>query len=123
LYLIGFGLFGFVEIFVLFVVAMLIITAGEMIVIPVGQALVARFAPKDKRGRYMAIYGLSWTIPAAIGPWAAGIVLDNYNPNLVWYLAGVFCAISVAGFYLLYLRSRDRFKMPAAEQAGFSAST
>lgn len=123
LYLIGFGLYGFVEIFVLFVVAMLIITVGEMIVIPVGQALVARFAPEDKRGRYMAIYGLSWTIPSAIGPWAAGIVLDNYNPNLVWYLAAIFCAISVAGFYLLYLRAKDRLKIPAAEKAESVVST
>jgi MFS family permease len=42
------------------VVAILIITVGEMIVMPVGQALVAHFAPEDKRGRYMAFYSLSW---------------------------------------------------------------
>jgi len=47
-----------------------VITIGEMIVVPVGQALVARLAPEDMRGRYMAFYGLCWTIPAAVGPWA-----------------------------------------------------
>jgi MFS family permease len=80
-----------------------------MIVMPVGQALVARFAPGDMRGRYMAFYGLSWTIPAAVGPWAAGLIMDNYDPNWVWYAAGVICAIATAAFYFLHFKTRSRF--------------
>jgi MFS family permease len=116
-YLVGFSMYGFVATFFLFVVAMLLITFGEMIVIPVGQGLVAGFAPETMRGRYMAIFGLSWTIPAAIGPTAAGLILDNYNPNWVWYLAGIISAIAVVGFLLLHARVQARFAEPVEDRA------
>jgi len=109
LYLVGFTMFGFVSTYLFFVIAILIITLGEMIVMPVGQAVVARFAPGDMRGRYMAFYSLSWTIPASVGPWAAGLVMDNYDPNWVWYAAGIICAVATAGFYALHLKTRSRF--------------
>ena len=101
-YMIGFTMFGFIKPLWLFIVAVLIITVGEMIVVPTGQALVARFAPEDMRGRYMATYGLAWTIPQTIGPTAAGVILDNYNPNWVWYLGGIISAIAIFGFILLH---------------------
>ena len=59
--------------------AVVIITVGEMIVMPTSQTLAAGFARTDMRGRYMAVFGLSISVPAAIGPLAAGIVLDNYH--------------------------------------------
>jgi MFS family permease len=117
-YMLGFGMFGFVSLYGLFALAIVIITAGEMIVVPTSQALVANFAPADMRGRYMAIFGLSWGIPAAIGPGAAGIILDNYNPNLLWYIGGALCAISALSFYALHLRlgAQKRFA-PASPEA------
>ena len=108
-YLVGFTMYGFVSAYWLFIVAILLITIGEMVVMPVGQALVARFAPEDMRGRYMAMFGLSWTVPSAVGPWAAGLIMDNYDPNWVWYAAGIISAIAAAGFYLLHVRTRGRF--------------
>jgi MFS family permease len=100
----GFGMFGVVSAYSLFVLAVVIITMGEMIVIPTSQAIAAGFARADMRGRYMAAYGLSASIPAAVGPAAAGVVLDRFNPNLLWYLGAMLCAISSAGFYALHVR-------------------
>jgi MFS family permease len=124
IYMVGFGMFGFVAAYALFVAAIVIVTIGEMIVMPVSSALAANFAPEDKRGRYMAVFGLLWQIPATIGPTAAGIILDNYNPNLLWYIGGVLCAVAALAFYTLHLRlgSRERFapapvEMPAAAAA------
>lgn len=117
-YLVGFTMYGLVATYALFVTAMLLITVGEMVVIPVSQALVARFAPVDMRGRYMAVFGISWGIPSAIGPWAAGIILDNHNPNLVWYLAGILSAAAVAGFLALHARiGRQLEEAPAPAAA------
>lgn len=59
LYMIGLTMYGLVAIYGLFVVAMVIITFGEMIIMPQGQTLAANFAPEDKRGRYLALFGLS----------------------------------------------------------------
>lgn len=92
--------------FIWFMSAIVTITIGEMIIMPVSQALAANFAPEEMRGRYMAIYSLAWAVPATFGPVLAGLILDNknYNPNLLWYLGGLLCLISVIGFYALHLR-------------------
>jgi MFS family permease len=84
----GFALFGFVHSYSLAVVAMVILTIGEMIWAPVSNALVAMFAPEDKRGRYMAAFGFSWGIPFAIGPLMAGRIMDSGNGDWLWYACG-----------------------------------
>jgi len=101
--MIGFGIIGFVSGIALFMLSILIITFGEMIFYPTGQVLAVSFAPVNMRGRYMAIYSLAWAIPATIGPAAAGLILDNYDPNLLWYLGGILCVIAAIGFYALHL--------------------
>jgi MFS family permease len=115
LYAIGFTMYGFVSAYVLFAIAMVAITFGEMIVIPTSTALAARLAPEDMRGRYMAIFGASWVISAMLGPSGGGYLLDNYNPNLVWYLCGILSAVAIAGFLVLDSRTRQRL---AAEPVG-----
>lgn len=122
IYMVGFGMFGFVAAYALFVLAIVIVTIGEMIVMPVSQALAANFAPEDKRGRYMAVFGLLWQLPATVGPTAAGVILDNYNPNLLWYIGGVMCAVAALAFYTLHLRlgRRERFAPIEAPAAAVS---
>jgi MFS family permease len=89
-----------------------------MILFPTNKALAANFAPQDMRGRYMAVYDLGWTIPATIGPAAAGLILDRYNPNLLWYIGGILCAVAALGFYALHiwLGTQKRFIPAQGEQ-------
>ena len=108
-YAVGFSMYGFVSAYWLFIFAMVIITIGEMVVSPTGQAVVAKLSPEDMRGRYMAVFGFSWTIPNAVGPLIAGLVMDNYNPNWVWYGAGIFMLVSSAIFAGLQSKSASRF--------------
>jgi MFS family permease len=102
-YMFGFGMFSIVSAYWLFAAAVVIITIGEMIVVPVGQALASSFAPRHMRGRYMAVYELTGKFPATFGPAAAGVVLDNFNPVSLWYIGALLCAISAAGFWLLHV--------------------
>jgi MFS family permease len=112
-YMIGFGMYGFVTSTWLFALALVIITIGEMIHMPIASALIANFAPEDKRGRYMAVSGLAWGLPSIIGPSAAGLILDNFNPFLLWYVAAGVSAVAIGGFYILHqwLGKRSRFKI------------
>jgi len=110
IYAVGFSMYGFVSAFWLFILAMVIITIAEMLVSPTGQAVVAKLSPEDMRGRYMAVFGFSWTIPNAIGPLISGVVMDNYNPNWVWYGAGIFMLVSAAIFAGIQAKSADRFE-------------
>jgi len=99
---VGLLLYGLVSTFLLFVVAMVILTVGEMVTIPIAQAVVASFAPEEMRGRYSFVYGNSWGISFAVGPYLAGLVLDNYDPNLLWYACGIIGMIAVLGFLALH---------------------
>lgn len=101
LYAIGFGMYGFVSGYALFLGAMIVITVGEMLVSPTSQALAAKFAPEDMRGRYMAVFGLSWGIPSAVGPLLAGLIMDYVDPHWVWYAAGVLGLVAAGAFVLL----------------------
>ena len=101
-FLIGYLLFGFIRGYVFFILTVLLITLGEMVVIPVGQALTAKLSPEKMRGRYMGMYNLSWSFPYIIGPWAAGLIMDNFNPNLLWYICGAVSVVPLTGFFLLY---------------------
>ncbi len=112
LYASGFGMYGLVSSYVLFIVAMFIITVGEMVVMPTSQALVAKIAPEDMRGRYMAVFGFGWVIPQAVGPLLAGLVMDNADPRWVWYAAGLLGLVGAAAFVLLRRRAEQ-----AAEKA------
>src|SRR5687768_6003542 len=124
-YMIGFFLFGIVTTFILFALNIVIITIGEMIIMPTSQALVAGFAPAEMRGRYMAVAGLSWAIPSTIGPGAAGFILDNYNPNLLWYIGGALCGVSILAYYALHLRlgARREFAPTKEERISIGATT
>jgi MFS family permease len=106
LYVVGFGLYGLVSSYVYFLLAMVIITVGEMLVAPVSQAVVADMSPEDMRGRYMAVNGLTWAIPNALGLYLAGLVMDNFDPRWVWYAAAVIGLLPTAIYYVLHRQSK-----------------
>ena len=107
LFALGFGSFGFIAGYPLFLLAFTIITFGEMISDPTREALVARLAPEDMRGRYMAFASLAFTIPNMLGPALGGLLLDNAKPHLLWYLAGGLATLGA----LAYL-THARFSRP-----------
>ncbi len=103
-YMLGFSMYGFVTAYWLFMSAIVVITIGEMLIMPTSQTLAANFAPEAMRGRYMAIFGLTWLLPSTFAPMLAGLILDNLNPNLLWYIGGVLCAVAALAFYALHLK-------------------
>ncbi len=117
LYATGFAMYGLVSAYVLFLLAMVVITIGEMIVSPVSQALTARMAPEDMRGRYMAIFGFSWGVPFAVGPLLAGLLMDNGDQRLLWYIAGGVGMLAAAGFLSLH-GPLERRQAAAGTRAG-----
>jgi len=122
IFAVGMFMYGIVSGFVMFVIAAAIVCIGEMFYFPTSQVVAAGFAPKEMRGRYMAIAGFITSIPNAIGPGAAGYVLDHLDPHLLWYIGGSLCILSALGYFGLHLRlgAQERFvrtppqKEPAA---------
>ncbi len=110
LYGIGFSMIGFVDQYWMFMVAMAIITLGEMVHIPTSSGLIANLAPEDKRGRYNAFANLSWGVPNIFSTFFAGLVMDNLNPNLVWTIAGIICLVTLFGYLLMNQHVQKRLE-------------
>jgi MFS family permease len=117
LFALGFSMYGWASTYALFVVAMTTITVGEMFVAPTAQAVAARLSPEDKRGRYMGVFGFSWTISSAIGPFLAGLFMDNADPRWVWYAVGLVGLMVAGSFALLqrWVERSTRHEGPASE--------
>jgi len=47
-----------------------------MILLPASSAYVAEIAPPEKRGAYMGLYLMCFSLAFAIGPWLGAVVLD-----------------------------------------------
>jgi MFS family permease len=105
---VGLGMYGLVSAFWMFAVGMAILTIGEMLVSPTAAALVAAFSPEDMRGRYNFIYSSSWGISLALGPYLAGRIMDNYNPDLLWAACFVIGILDAMLFLLLHWRMHPK---------------
>jgi len=114
LYALGFGAYGAVSSYALFLAAVATLTVGEMLTAPTSQSLVSKMAPEQMRGRYMAAYGFSWVIPAAAGPTLAGLVMDYGDPRWVWY--GTAAVGLVAAGMFLWLQRRTGQSVEASSQ-------
>lgn len=87
-----------------FWLAMVVLTLGQMIVVPRASALAANLAPVDKRGRYMSLYGLTWNLAAGISPVVGGLLSDRVGVRAPWFGAAVFGLLAVGAFWRLQQR-------------------
>jgi MFS family permease len=84
------------------------VLAGVAIVIAIGECaqfivlgpIVADLAPPHLFGRYMSLYGLSFTAGVALGPAVGGVLLAT-SPDAVWW--GGALAVALTGVGLLQL--------------------
>jgi len=99
----GLGAFGAAlsHNFWLFLLAMIILTIGELIWAPTSITFVARVAPIDMRGRYMGVYGIVGGMAWGVGPILNGYVYDNVAPVSVWYVSLTLAMVSTLAFTLM----------------------
>jgi len=101
LYAFGYLSLGWITQFEWALVAMAVITGGEIIHAPVSLAVIGELSPQDQRGRYMGLYGLSQTMGMAIGPLLGGVLIDAFpfNPELIWMPIALIAFIAAVGYY------------------------
>jgi MFS family permease len=94
---------------------------GECVHIVVLGPLVADMAPDHLLGRYLSIYGLTFTISLALGPAIGGLLLQT-SPDAVWW-GGALAAV-LAGAVLLGLGGRipDPLREPPSRLASAAAA-
>ncbi|HPH95067.1 MAG TPA: MFS transporter [Anaerolineaceae bacterium] len=85
-----------------FWVSMVIMTIGELILMPTSSTYVANLAPADKRGRYMSLYSLSWGVASGTGPVLGGLASESLGPQATWFGGSAVGFIGVIGYLLLH---------------------
>ncbi len=108
LYAVGFGLIGFVSTSLLFEVAIIIITLGEMVIVPASQTLSADLSPADMRGRYQAVYGLMAGVGYGLGPVLGGLLFDANLGQWMWIGSLILGLIVAAGYKAFGPRLKER---------------
>ncbi len=114
-YALGVGSVALMSTFWGFWVSMVILTFGELILIPTGTAYAVSRAPDDLRGRYMSIYWLTWGLARAAAPLIGGFLNDVLFPKAIWYGGLAFGLTSTLVLFLLARRSRDLQPVPQNE--------
>jgi MFS family permease len=101
LHAVGYLIFGWAGGFALAVVAMIIITTGEIIHAPMSLAVVGELAPPKYRGRYMGVFGLTQILGIAIAPLLGGVLLDAFplNPLFIWGVIASLGAAAALSYY------------------------
>jgi len=90
-----------------FWLAMVVMTIGELITAPTATTFVANLAPQDQRGRYLGVFGLTWHVAMAIGPFAAGILTDGFGIRSPWFVSVLVGFLSVFAFVMLDRRRKQ----------------
>ena len=85
--------------------SMVVITCGELVLVPTATTYVANIAPPAMRGRYMSVFSLCWGIASGVGPVVGGYLNDNISPQAIWFGGG---AIGLLGAIWFLFQSRKQ---------------
>ncbi|MDP2874645.1 MAG: MFS transporter [Holophaga sp.] len=91
---VGFGLTGFAKPISMLAFTVMIWSLGEMIFLPASSDAVAAMAPPDRRGEYMGLYSMTWTLAITLGPWLGLLTYAKLGPMFLWMACGVVALIS-----------------------------
>lgn len=103
IFMVSFFVLAQAEIFVVFVVAMIILTVGEMFVWPAVPTIAHQLAPVGKAGFYQGVVNSVATGGRMVGPFLGGVIVDLFGMQMLFYGLMV---IFLIGFVTTYLYDR-----------------
>jgi MFS family permease len=86
---------------------MVVITIGEMVVVPVATNLTVEMSPDDQRGKYLGIFGLFGSIGWFASSLVGGVMYDNITSGWVlWGIVAFLGVVSAVGLLPLAWRAK-----------------
>jgi MFS family permease len=101
-YALGVGSVALMKSFWGFWASMVIMTFGELILIPTVSKYIADLAPVEMRGRYMSFYWFAWGIARATAPLIGGFLNVTISPRAIWIGGLTIGLVSAIGLTLFY---------------------
>jgi MFS family permease len=100
-YAVGVGSVALMAGFSGFLLSMIILTFGELIIVPTASKYVADVAPAHLRGRYMSLYWFGWGMARTLSPLIGGYLNDAFFPQAIWIGGLVIGLTSSFGLFIL----------------------
>ena len=82
-----------------YVVATVVWSLGDLVLLGRVYTLVSAIAPEQARGRYLAAFGTSWGIAGIVAPMLGTQLLARGGPVLTWSVMSMVC-LAIAAAYL-----------------------
>ncbi|PQB03821.1 MDR family MFS transporter [Aureitalea marina] len=97
--------------FWILIVGMILMTLGEMIGSPFSNALAIALSPEGRKGSYMGLYSMSWSLSHIIGHNGGMNLIDQFGFANTWYIffALLIVAVGLSIYLLRQLRKKDNF--------------
>ncbi|WP_246514383.1 MDR family MFS transporter [Exiguobacterium alkaliphilum] len=92
--------------FAMFMVAMIVMTVGEMFIWPAVPTIAAKLAPAGKAGQYQGLVNIAASVGRMIGPTMSGLLYDVFGINAVFGLMILLSAIGL--FFFIKTGSLNR---------------
>ena len=108
IYALGVGSVALMNHFWGFWLSMVILTFGELTLVPTASTYVADIAPPNLRGRYMSMHWLGWGMARTLSPIIGGFLNDNITPRAIWIGGLLIGLTSALGIFLLHRISAPR---------------
>ncbi len=117
---VGFAATGLVSGFSGAVASVVLWTFGEMVLFPGSSAAVSDLAPASRRGEYMGLYTMVFSLSLAVGPYLGTSMLERMGPRVLW---GGCALLGTASSLALYAVWRGFVPpLPMAEEIPAEAS-
>lgn len=95
IFMASFVVVSYAENYTMFIVAMVILTLGEVFIWPAVPTLAGQLAPKGREGFYQGIVNSMATIGRMIGPLAGGILVDVYGIQAMFFVFTLLIALAI----------------------------
>jgi predicted MFS family arabinose efflux permease len=101
---VGYGGLIFANGFLSVAATIVLWTFGEMILFPTASAYVADLAPAHRRGEYMGLFQMSFSLAFTLGPWVGAVVFERFGPSTLWSATFVCSLLSALMMWKLYAK-------------------
>jgi MFS family permease len=113
---VGFVSFGFATTAIGMMIAMAIVTIGEIFIFPSTSVFIDQIAPEDRKGTYFGA-GQFRSIGNFTGPILGGWLLQDYGGNFLFSVISVIILFSIFFFYLGNLQILEKQKTQYLQEA------
>jgi MFS family permease len=80
---------------------MVVISFGEIFLMPFSSTWVTRRAPENRQGQYIALYTMAYSVSNVVAPLLGTQLIAHFGFDALWVSLGLISAVTWLGFWKL----------------------